>query len=70
MKFQGPGEHSIHQTQLSVTASMLRDGVALEEIAAIVLAATRAAVDGNPQVKDIFRKLVMSVRPEHFRPGD
>src|SRR6516165_75502 len=22
------------------------------------------------EVKDIFRKLVMSVRPEHFRPGD
>jgi RecA-family ATPase len=52
MKFQGPGEHSIHQTQLSVTASMLRDGVALEEIVGIVLAATRAAVAGNPQAAD------------------
>ena len=31
MKFEGAGEASIHQTQLSVTASLLRTGVALEE---------------------------------------
>jgi hypothetical protein len=52
MKFEGPGEHSIHQTQLSITASLLRDGVALEEITRIVLAATRASVAGNPQAAD------------------
>jgi hypothetical protein len=49
MEFQGPGEDSIHQTQLSVTASLLRSGVALEEVTRIVLEATRAAVLGDPR---------------------
>jgi hypothetical protein len=43
MAFEGAGEASIHQTQLSVTASLLRGGVALEETTRIVLEATRAA---------------------------
>jgi hypothetical protein len=49
MKFGGPGETSIHATQLSVTASLLRSGVALEEAARIVLDATRAAVADDPK---------------------
>ena len=49
MKFGGPGESSVHQTQLSVTASLLRSGVALEEATRIVLDATRAAVADDPK---------------------
>jgi AAA domain len=48
MKFGGPGDSSIHMTQLSVTASLLRSGVALEETTRIVLEATRAAVANDP----------------------
>jgi hypothetical protein len=44
MKFQGAGDSSIHQTQLSVTASLLRAGVSLLEATRTVLEATRAAV--------------------------
>jgi hypothetical protein len=49
MEFQGAGENSIHQTQLSVTASLLRSGVALEEVTRIALEATRAAMAGDPR---------------------
>jgi hypothetical protein len=49
MKFKGPGNSSIHQTQLSTTASLLRAGVALVETSRQVLAATRAAVAGDPR---------------------
>ena len=49
MKFSGPGDSSIHATQLSVTASLLRSGVALEEASRIVLDATRNAVAGDPK---------------------
>jgi hypothetical protein len=44
MRFEGPGDSSIHQTQLQCTASLLRNGVALEEAVQIVLEATRSAV--------------------------
>lgn len=44
MCLKGPGDSSVHQTQLSCTASLLRSGVALEETTRIVLEATRAAV--------------------------
>ena len=47
MEFQGPGENSVHQTQLSVTASLLRSGVAVEETTRIVLEATQAAMMGD-----------------------
>jgi hypothetical protein len=47
MKFRGAGERSIHQTQLSCTASLIRGGVALEATVRIVLEATRAAVADN-----------------------
>jgi hypothetical protein len=49
MTFGGPGDSAIHMTQLSVTASLLRSGVALEEATHIVLDATRAAVADDPQ---------------------
>jgi hypothetical protein len=49
MKFEGPGDSSIHQTQLSITASLLRAGVALEETTRTVLEATRAAVADDPK---------------------
>ena len=49
MQFEGAGEASIHQTQLSVTASLLRTGVALEEATRQVLEATRAAVANDPR---------------------
>jgi hypothetical protein len=49
MKFQGDGTSSIHQTQLSVTASLLRSGVALLEATRIVLEATRAAAANDPK---------------------
>ena len=49
MQFEGAGEASIHQTQLSVTASLLRTGVALEEATRQVMEATRAAVANDPR---------------------
>ena len=49
MQFEGAGEASIHQTQLSITASLLRTGVALEEATRQVLEATRAAVVHDPR---------------------
>jgi hypothetical protein len=48
MQFEGAGEASIHQTQLSVTASLLRTGVALDETVRQVLEATRTAVANDP----------------------
>jgi len=43
MRFQGAGDNSIHQTQVSVTAAMLNQGVSTDETVSKVLAATRAA---------------------------
>jgi hypothetical protein len=43
MRFQGPGETSIHQTQLAVSAALLNRGVGVDEIVATILAATRRA---------------------------
>src|SRR5215831_16254204 len=40
MRFQGPGETSIHQTQLAVSAALLNRGVGVDEIVARLLAAT------------------------------
>jgi AAA domain len=48
MRHKGPGESSIHQTQLSVTASLLRSGVSLLEATRIVLEATRIAAANDP----------------------
>jgi len=41
MRFQGPGETSIHQTQLAVSSALLNRGVGADEIVAKLLAATR-----------------------------
>jgi DNA polymerase I-like protein with 3'-5' exonuclease and polymerase domains len=43
MEYQGAGTRGIHQTQLSVTASMLGRGVPVDEAVELVLAATRNA---------------------------
>jgi RecA-family ATPase len=51
MKLHGPGDSSIHQTQLHCSASLLRAGVALQEATRTVLDATRAAVANDPRWK-------------------
>ena len=47
MQFGGAG--GLHQTQLSVTASLLRDGVGFDETVNTVFEATKAAVAGDPR---------------------
>jgi RecA-family ATPase len=49
MQFEGPGDTSIHNTQLAVTASMLRAGVTLDCVVDDVTAATRRAVANDPR---------------------
>ena len=44
MQHHGPGESSLHQTQLSTTAALLNQGVPIDEVVAQVLAATQKAV--------------------------
>src|SRR5262245_21207567 len=43
MRFQGEGDTSIHQTQISTTAAMLNRGVPADDVVRTVLAATRRA---------------------------
>jgi hypothetical protein len=43
MAYQGAGDASIHQTQVSATAAMLNQGVGIDETVSKVLAATRIA---------------------------
>ena len=47
MKLHGPGDSSVHKTQLSCTASLLRTGMSLEETTRTVLEATRAVGDSK-----------------------
>jgi len=49
MSFEGPGDRSIHLTQLVTSASMLRAGKTVDETTAIILEATKNAVAGNPR---------------------
>ena len=49
MRFQGVGDSAIHTTQLQVTASLTGAGRPVTETVARVLAATAAAVDGDPR---------------------
>jgi hypothetical protein len=49
MKFKGPANSAVHITQLQCSASMLRTGVALEEMVRTVLEATRAAVGNDAE---------------------
>ena len=44
MQHHGPGESSLHQTQLSTTAALLNKGMPIDEVVAKVLAATQKAV--------------------------
>jgi putative DNA primase/helicase len=43
MTYHGPGESSVHNTQLSVTAAMLRRGYPVDEVVARVMEATAIA---------------------------
>ncbi|MCK1404142.1 DNA-primase RepB domain-containing protein [Bradyrhizobium sp. 76] len=43
MIYMGSGENSIHQTQIQCAASMLSRGMAIDEVVAILLAATKVA---------------------------
>jgi hypothetical protein len=45
MKYRGEGDNSIHQTQVSVSASLFSQGVGVDEIVERLMAATRAAVE-------------------------
>ena len=49
MQYHGPGDSRIHPTQVSCTASLLRNGVTVECAVAEVLAATRKAVARDPE---------------------
>ena len=49
MTFEGPGDSSIHRTQLSCTAPLLCRGRTVECAVDEVLDATRRAVTGNPE---------------------
>jgi AAA domain len=48
MQYRGPGDASLHRTQVQCTAALLRAGVLAEDVAAQVLDATQAAVANNP----------------------
>jgi predicted P-loop ATPase len=43
MVFMGGGESAIHETQISVSASMLNAGISIDEVVSLVMEATRAA---------------------------
>ena len=49
MKFEGEGDSSIHSSQLRATASLLRSGVAVDEVVDQVLVATRHTMAGDPR---------------------
>jgi AAA domain len=50
MTFEGPGDSSIHWTQLQCSASLLRAGIPVEDVVTRILAATRRAAAGDPDV--------------------
>lgn len=47
MTYQGEGDSSVHATQLSVTASMLSSGADIDDVVAMVLAATKSVGDSS-----------------------
>jgi len=49
MRHGGPGDSAIHPTQLACTASLIRHGLSLELVTAMVLEATRRAVAADPR---------------------
>ena len=51
MRFGGAGDASVHDTQLAVTASLLRGGMSVEMVIAEVLEATRKAVAGDKRTE-------------------
>jgi hypothetical protein len=48
MRWKGPGDQAVHQTQLQVTASLLEAGLGEDEVTERVLEATQAATEGRP----------------------
>jgi RecA-family ATPase len=52
MRFEGPGDTSIHNTQLAVTASLLRSGVTAECVVDEVLAVTQRVVADDPRAAE------------------
>jgi hypothetical protein len=62
MRHEGPGETSVHQTQLSVTAALLNRGTPIANVVRVVLEATRVAVGAEGakwnwqrEEKDLYR---------------
>jgi AAA domain len=49
MKWQAPGDQGMHATQLSCTASLLRSGMAADDVVAKVLQATRDCASRDPR---------------------
>jgi RepB DNA-primase from phage plasmid len=43
MRYQGPGDSSIHQTQLQLSASLLSRGCSVDEVTSVLIDATRNA---------------------------
>jgi P4 family phage/plasmid primase-like protien len=70
MRWKGPGDTAIHQTQLQVTASLLEAGLGVDEVVERVLDATREAVQGRPdwnwdREEQVIRGMCVSWRKEH-----
>jgi hypothetical protein len=53
MRWHGPGDTAINIVQRDVMASMLKQGIALEEATAVILEATRKCVAGDPAAASI-----------------
>jgi hypothetical protein len=49
MQLEGPGDSAIHPTQVQCTASLLRDGISIDEVVVTVLEATIKAAAGDPR---------------------
>ena len=49
MRFRGPGDTSVHQTQVSVSAAMLNRGVPADQVVSTILNATRLAAGAEGQ---------------------
>jgi hypothetical protein len=51
MRYEGPGDSSVHRTQLSCTASLLRAGCTVDHAVEEALEATRKAVTGDKRAE-------------------
>ena len=48
MRFKGPGDTSVHRTELQTTGSLIRCGCPVDDVVATVLEAVRKCVSDNP----------------------